>query len=580
MDALMRRSLHFNLLFKLLAFFLLALIPIIFVSFLMNQSGTRSIRSEITGSLLSKAHFYMDSLEREVARIQQLEQRYITDATIDQLSISSQYMTPNDVRTASLAIQSKLQFFQASSMFVTDVGLYLPKAERMIADNDFDYAVGDDAYELLHKVSVTADSPILRWNDQLVMASRYPTLPDPGSLPNYWLAVSLSRERIAASLAQMTSENGGFSLLTDQQEGWLVASDERLRQRYAEALKLIPSEGTLSWQGTLSVEGSRYFVVSERSTALNSTLVAFVPESSLLKSLSYYRLLFWVLTAVAFIAVVLFAYGMYRQIHQPMQRLVRAFRQLEKGQFHVSLAHRRSDEFGYLYLQFNRMVEQLRQLVHDVYEQTIRSQQFELKRLQAQINPHFLYNAFFQMEQMAQHEDYEHLRPFMRHLGTYFQYLTRNDEDDIPLEKEWRHARAYADIQAIRFGCAVSFSFHTPLDGRTQVPRLILQPVIENGFEHGLEDQGEEGRLEVEARAEQDHMLITVDDNGPDLTDEKLEELKQLLERPPERSETTALINVHRRLQLRFGADGGIRLARSRLGGLQVTIQIPYEEKE
>ena len=115
-------------------------------------------------------------------------------------------------------------------------------------------------------------------------------------------------------------------------------------------------------------------------------------------------------------------------------------------------------------------------------------QNIELKQLQSQINPHFLYNSFFNIYRLAKDEDYENLTCFTQYLGSYYQYITRSASDEVSLLDEYNHAKTYCNIQQMRFHNRLELKM-APLPeafAGYRVPRLIMQPIIENAFEHGL----------------------------------------------------------------------------------------------
>ena len=133
------------------------------------------------------------------------------------------------------------------------------------------------------------------------------------------------------------------------------------------------------------------------------------------------------------------------------------------------------------------MLDRISSLIDQVYRQKILYQESELKQLQSQINPHFLYNSYFVLYDMAINEDYENLAEFARHMGTYFQYITRSSSHVSRLYDEVEHARIYANFQAHRFRNRIAMEFdQLPEDLHDcLVPKVILQPVIENAFELG-----------------------------------------------------------------------------------------------
>jgi two-component system sensor histidine kinase YesM len=165
-------------------------------------------------------------------------------------------------------------------------------------------------------------------------------------------------------------------------------------------------------------------------------------------------------------------------------------------------------------------------------------------------------------------------------LGEYFQYITRDGAEEVPLEKEAHHARTYMEIQTIRFGHRINVHFGAiPVGvGDILVPRLILQPIIENAYNHSLEKKVKDGQLSVEMSLSPVELIIAIQDNGNDLTDEKIEQLQMILH-DGAIQESTGMINVHRRLKIKYGEAGGLRLNRGIQGGLKVEIFIPITKR-
>jgi len=222
------------------------------------------------------------------------------------------------------------------------------------------------------------------------------------------------------------------------------------------------------------------------------------------------------------------------------------------------------------------MIDRIKNLIEQVYKQKILYQKAELKQLQSQINPHFLYNSYFVLRDMAENQDCEGLAEYTKLMGTYFQYITRNSGQSATLSQEVEHARIYAMFQERRFRNRMKLIFgELPQSMCDQVvPKVVLQPLIENAFEHGLKNTVKDGILRVSFKEDTHYCRIFVEDNGKDLSDESLEELSNNLNNEDNDIEQTGLINIHRRIRLSFGLNSGIYVSRSELGGLCVEMRI------
>lgn len=168
-------------------------------------------------------------------------------------------------------------------------------------------------------------------------------------------------------------------------------------------------------------------------------------------------------------------------------------------------------------------------------------------------------------------------------LGEYFRFITRNDADNVPLLEETRHSRIYTEIQKLRFSRRIRVEFgELPKEMEAiKVPRLIIQPIIENAYEHSLEKMQDEGLLRVSFHLDDQEASIVIEENGNGLTDNDIDMLNKRLERTAESAESpevTGLINIHRRIALTYGESSGLVLSRSPLNGLRVQIRIRLTE--
>jgi two-component system sensor histidine kinase YesM len=170
---------------------------------------------------------------------------------------------------------------------------------------------------------------------------------------------------------------------------------------------------------------------------------------------------------------------------------------------------------------------------------------------------------------------------FVKYLGEYFQFITRNADEEVQLSLEIKHAMNYIRIQGIRFHNRVeTIVGELPqVTERVRVPRLILQPIIENAYKHGLEDREEGGVLWFRFVVSGPCITIEVENNGALITDEELLNVRRKLQTDEPGKETTGMINVHRRLRIRYGETGGLIVERGEHGGWKVGITIPFDER-
>ncbi|MFC5404308.1 sensor histidine kinase [Cohnella soli] len=568
---------------KLLGTFLLIILPLYGISLRIHQIGESNVKKEISLSMSSRIAFYMQTFEAEVGRIKKLQNQYMIDDDIDNLSVIPFTHTLYENMLAQKRIQAKLNVLKSASLYVKEAFVYLPAIKKTIYTNTIDKELPPQQVKELASLSVNQSSPFVYWHNHLYMNVVYPDPHLYGLDPTYIIQVQLDEAQVSAFLNAISNYPDSGAMLFNEEQGWRMKGhpDDPLSDAITE--ELVGPMPTDSASKTVTVQGQRYLIFSKKSDALNATLVTYVPEKLVLGSLHTYQIWFWVLSVASLLIVVVFSYHIYRVIHAPLRKLVTAFRRLERGDANFEIRHRNRDEFDYLYAQFNSTTSKLKQLISEVYESRIRSQRSELKQLQSQINPHFLYNTYFMIHRMAKAFDVDNLIAASQYLGEYFRFITRNTADEVTLEEEVGHTMAYIRIQMLRYSNRIrTEADELPEDCRdVVVPRLILQPILENAFEHGLKNRSEGGIVKLQFRRLRDRLQIAIEDNGTTLQEERLKWLQDNLQAADDNSETTGIVNVHRRLQLKYDSPYGIEASYGEMGGLRVIITIPARrEKE
>ncbi len=202
-------------------------------------------------------------------------------------------------------------------------------------------------------------------------------------------------------------------------------------------------------------------------------------------------------------------------------------------------------------------------------EQMKLADQSELKALQAQINPHFLFNALNTIGSLIRTEP-DSARELLHHLSLFFRNSFQSDREEVSIHKEIEHIRSYLEIEKARFGDKLHVFFNIPDTVDCSIPPFLLQPIVENAVKHGIMVRRNGGRIKVSAKPDRKGTLITVKDNGVGIDKEKLDSLFDSGE-----SGNSALRNIQKRLYLKYGSTAGLYI-NSRSGfGTSVTIRIP-----
>jgi len=580
------RNRKFTLFPKLIAAFLLVVAPLYVLGLAMNRLGETSVRNELFKSQQSRVEFYLSSLDMEKEHIIKLLHESAMDKSLQHYTFLNGAMTLMEKNEAVLRIESNLRFVKNSSVYIKSAGAHILTLNRtMSTEQSISDEIAED-YKAIESVygesPSSSELPIVNWKDRLFIGLGFPETGYWARKPSFALTVELDPDAIRDALGKFADYERSGAALINLRRDWTVFSsdDDKVRLSITQFVKKQFEQGTREGVETVQIDGDAYLVTYKYSPSLGSYLSSFVPYDQVFGKIESYRSLFWLLSAVSIVLIILYSYLIFRSIHRPLHKLIRAFRKVEDGHYQPTPLPHTGDEFMYLFRHFNTMVGKLEVLIHQVYEQKIRAQSSELKQLQSQINPHFLYNSFFILYRLAQINDNDSMIRFSRYLGEYFQYITRNAGDEVTLEAEIRHARTYAEIQNIRFSNRIQCDFDELPDGcaRLPVPRLILQPIVENAYKYGLENKRTDGKIAVSINRNENAVFITVEDNGAHLSEETLFRLRcDLVEQGPD-VEYTGMLNVHRRLRLRFGDRSGIAVSRGELGGMKVVLVLHYDE--
>ncbi len=565
----LRRS---SILRRLILMFLATVLPVFTLGIYIHNRGLETIQSEISSSTSAQAAFFMDALDKEIERIRILQYDCLNDEYLNKLAIRHPIMTDYEIVDSMVQLRLRLITILSSSPYVSEVRAHIPPIGRTISAKAGVDDLMKERFMQLYVPNSMIGAQILNDERKLYLS----TLHEWQSSSLYAIEIDLNVDAFREALNQFETYPNSSSFLL-----W-TASDDIITFRSAD---LALTEETVLRDMTRKgidrkTENEEYFVVTAKSDYLGMSLRRYIPKTTVMAPLRTFYRWVWTFSFVTGLMILTYLIFVYRDIHRPLSDLVRTFRSVETGNFNVAVSARGRGEFAYLCRRFNMMVSRLGTLIDQNYRQRILTHRAEMKQLQAQINPHFLYNSLFLINTMARVGD-EHLIPFTQSLGEYFRFITRSGMDEIPLSEELRHTRNYAEIQSMRFPKRLKLMLgecpEQYLDLR--VPRLILQPVLENAFEHAVEKKLSDSIVRMTFSPLPHGLAIVVEDNGNDMTDEKLDRLRRCLQDEQAVGETTGLINIHRRLRLEFDSESGLDVSRSELGGLRVTLALSRKEE-
>ncbi|GGF99200.1 cache domain-containing sensor histidine kinase [Paenibacillus abyssi] len=335
--------------------------------------------------------------------------------------------------------------------------------------------------------------------------------------------------------------------------------------------------------GDMIWNGKQYLYTYEKSSYSGWNTMILIPNDFILseQKRSQYILIIVGLLATLIIAVV--SYVLSHHITLPLRYMMKKMNRVEQGDFSQRMTFEGNNEIGRLSRIYNNMLDSISRLISEVYESKLAEKNAQLSALQAQINPHFLYNTLNIMKSISRIRGIEEVAEMSESLAELFQYSMHNLQHPVPLRQEMDHIHNYMNIQQHRFSNRFELRCDIPEELlQASVLKLTIQPLIENAIIHGLGKVKSGGYIDVSARKVNGILTIEVADNGKGMDDEQLFLLQHSLRAPNRMKELQdetrgiGLRNIGQRIQLLYGENHGIEVVSQPGAGTTVKLNFPY----
>lgn len=326
------------------------------------------------------------------------------------------------------------------------------------------------------------------------------------------------------------------------------------------------------------IAGKSYFMAHVTSERLGWTYVSVLPYDQIFKDNLILRNKVILIFIVLFVTAIFVAIWVSQNITKPIANLTKQMIVVEKGDLELPTlewkAGARSDEVGYLQKRFYIMISRIRDLIEENYNKQLIIKETEYKALQAQINPHFLYNTLSSINWLARSNNQQSISLMVESLSGLLRSSIGNMGAVITIREEIQLIENYITIQKIRYSDQLRFAVKIDENfNEYRLPKLTLQPIIENAIRHGLEKMLDVCEIKVTARVESGNLIITVADNGPGVDAEFLEKMRKY---EVEAAGTgIGLKNINERLKLLFGEPFGLEYDSKPGEGMNVYITVP-----
>ncbi|CQR57662.1 sensor histidine kinase [Paenibacillus riograndensis] len=374
------------------------------------------------------------------------------------------------------------------------------------------------------------------------------------------------------------SQNKGDTFLFHPAFGVILSrnTDRELAERIVATLTSSTGQGS---SDIFSLKEGSFLVSSVPSSAINWQVVHYSPLKQILQPIRSSRYSFLTGSAILLAMSLLFSLQLYRQVQRPVSLLLRSLNRMKEGRWSTRIHTRTNPEFTMLNEEFNEMAEKIQSLIEQVYLEQLRAKDAHLKQLQSQINPHFLYNCLFFIKSKAVVGDTGSVEAMALNLGEYYRYITKADHSLTTLQDELKLLENYLEIQNLRKQrICYEMDIADDLLG-LHIPRLLIQPLVENSIIHGIEKKIGQGFIRITASQTQETVTVTVEDNGAGMTSEAIASLHARMSEPTREDGGCGLWNIQQRLKTHYGDSSGLLIAPSSEGGLQITLRMEKKEE-
>ena len=329
-------------------------------------------------------------------------------------------------------------------------------------------------------------------------------------------------------------------------------------------------------QGLVEVDGQQFYVTREEVLDGAFTVYAILPVGSRIAQFATGAA---ILLAVLLLMIPFIFFRVRREMAEKMcamDEIVDAFRAVRHGHLDCELVIRTGNEFEEIAGEYNRMVQSLVQLMEENEEKARVSVISEVRQLESQFNPHFLFNTLENIKFMTKLDPDAAMR-MITALSALLRYSIDSRVQRVPLAEDIRHLGSYVEIQRQRFGARLCYRQEVAEEAEAcLVPKLLLQPIVENAIHYGADAEGVID-ITTQISVVDGRLHIVIEDGGTGMDEETLYRLREMMERGENRTVHTGIYNIHRRIQLLYGTPYGMEIARRAGGGTRVTMVLPAD---
>jgi len=415
-----------------------------------------------------------------------------------------------------------------------------------------------------------------------------------------YLIVNLDVEKMRAYLKSIKTGNDNEITIINQFGDKLVSTNSDIADRVFSDENIISEiVSKKSSADYFNLDTNHYLITYQPIKVVPWFIVNIQSEDVLLKNLNRLESFIYIISVTSIFISIVISIFLTMAIVRPLKLVEKTINKVTNGDFNVQCSYTNENEVGHLGKSFNFMIRKIRDLIErlnltiqeleqekkKVEEEQELKRAAELRALQAQINPHFLYNTLESIIWIADSQGAKDICQIASSLGEFYRIALSRGREIIPLWEEISHVENYLKIQKYRFGERLKYTFNVDENAlECTTIKLILQPLVENSIYHGIKKKTGSGEIEisVEYYAGKNELRLVVSDNGAGIDRKTLDHInKKLSNGGPSESKGYGIFNVNERIKLFYGNQYGLRLESEEAAGTRAIITMPaFYEKD
>ncbi|MEM5016801.1 histidine kinase [Metabacillus indicus] len=569
---------NINLYQKFNIILILFIVPIALLNLFSYHTSNTVVKKEIEKSGETNLALLIHQIDAMTNELSSLALVLNRDPSVRSFVTSTYALDPYDRYSIYSNLQEKLALTSSSSTWSTEVSVYAPMFQKVISSSR------NNNYNEKALEAILSPNWTYQKNDDDGRGNYFirhfiePSFNASRSISSYQLIteVTFSQQNLVKLLDLFKSKDDVNDPILFKPGFAPILNSTSNREMVSDLISALKNDAFKQSKSlTVSLDEKEYMVTIQPSNTLEWYMIDYVPLENILKPITKSSIAFYVTLVILILIGFFLSFLLYRNVQRPIDKLTHSLRSFTNGDFSQRIEHEPRSEFNYALSQFNIMAQHIQDLIESDYNSKIRLQEAKLKQLQSQIDPHFLYNCLNFIKNSARMGDEEAVVSMSLNLGAYYRYVTRLEEPLTPLNEELKLIKNFLEIQKLRIH---ELCYEIQIQDellKFEMPRLIIQPIVENAVEHGIARISKPGCIRISGNISSTTYCICIEDNGFGMTTEERLSLSRKISDSNNEDQLCGLWNTYQRMKLHFGQDSRIELDRSELGGLKVCLTWP-----